>query len=338
MFTRLKFPSSSRCLSVCCKRKHSNQFQTTGDLINDKHKNSKLKWTDEKWIDTHNNHLRSRAMIRNLTIRRPVSCLVLCSHLNTMTTNVIQSKMYTNLTKGDKKSKDTIIEKKAKESKEYGILSKQTTDQISSILTQAQSTPNMITIMRICSTPFLSYLIMKEQYTCALVGCCLAGLSDGLDGYIARNYDGKTVLGSYLDPLADKLFINCVALSLSSVDILPIWCVGIWIGKDIILCAGTYRNVALATKGSGHALIDPSRTPLKIEPTFISQINTLLQFGTIWVGLGVASVDIPYDDLVHGLSWISCVTTFASCMSYLDGKSMKKSGNPDDKKSNNTDK
>merc|ERR1712238_310026 len=149
-----------------------------------------------------------------------------------------------------------------------------------------------ITMMRICSTPLLSYLILNQQYTYALAGCFLAGLSDGLDGYIARNYDGKTVLGTYLDPLADKLFINCVALSLLSVDILPIWSVGVWIGKDILLCVGTYRNAALAAKGSGHAVIDPSRTPLKIKPTLISQANTLLQFGTIWVGLGMASLDI----------------------------------------------
>eukprot|EP00555_Chaetoceros_dichaeta_P004406 CAMPEP_0198262906 /NCGR_PEP_ID=MMETSP1447-20131203/11344_1 /TAXON_ID=420782 /ORGANISM="Chaetoceros dichaeta, Strain CCMP1751" /LENGTH=192 /DNA_ID=CAMNT_0043951321 /DNA_START=704 /DNA_END=1282 /DNA_ORIENTATION=+ len=191
--------------------------------------------------------------------------------------------------------------------------------------------------MRICSTPALSYFILTQQYTYALTGCVLAAISDGLDGYIARNYAGETVLGSYLDPFADKLVINCLALSLASVGVLPNWCVGIWMGKDVLLFGGAYRAVALAAKGTGHAVFDPAHTSLKIEPTFISKVNTILQFGTIGVGLGMAGLDVPSNDIVHVLSVISCGTTVASGLSYLDGKSMTKSGNSMGSKSNNDD-
>jgi len=273
---------------------------------------------------------RNRAMIRNFTmLTAPNPLLNTC--LDTLSRKTIQSRQNSNLSNGDKRSENTKPtdddQENAKQSKAYGMISKQTADQISSILNQAQSIPNIITIMRICSTPFLSYFILTEQYTYALTGCVLAAISDGLDGYIARNYDGITVLGTYLDPLADKIFINCLALTLSSVGVLPTWCVGIWIGKDVLLMLGTYFVNASATIGTSHAVIDPTRTSLKIEPTFIGKVNAVLQFGTIGVGLGLTSIDIPSDDVVHVLSLISCGTTIASGLSYIGGKSMTPSGN-----------
>jgi CDP-alcohol phosphatidyltransferase len=71
----------------------------------------------------------------------------------------------------------------------------------SSWLEQAQSLPNLITMSRIASAPLLGYFIATEQTNYALIGCGLAGLSDWLDGHVARKYQLATKLGSYLDPL-----------------------------------------------------------------------------------------------------------------------------------------
>jgi len=329
-----------------------------------KDNNFKAEWKKDVGGDAKNK-LSNSAMIRNLamqTVSNPRRSI----RLNTLSGKIMQSRKNNNRSNGKdnlEKSKCTINDETkvvkevnyyqtpapistttppnqqldAKRKSGYGMISKQTEDQISSILAQAQSTPNLITIMRICSTPALSYFILTQQYTYALTGCVLAAISDGLDGYIARNYEGETVLGSYLDPFADKLVINCLALSLSSVGVLPYWCVGIWMGKDVLLFGGAYRAVALAARGTGYAVFDPAHTPLKIEPTFISKVNTILQFGTIGVGLGMASLDVPSNDIVHVLSLISCGTTVASGLSYLDGKSMTKSGNSMGSKTNNDD-
>lgn len=224
------------------------------------------------------------------------------------------------------------------------FMSTQTRNQIESLLTQAQSIPNIITLSRIASTPLLAYFIINNQYDLAIFGCILAGISDYADGYIAKNYNAATVLGTYLDPLADKIFINGLAISLTVSGVLPIWCCFTWLGRDVLLIGMSYKMVAKATEGTGHAVMNPDRTPLKIEPSLISKGNTVLQFGTLSLGMGAASWyggnvadvglwDISIGDCVVGMnlmesmSLITCGTTVWSGMGYLDGKSVTSSDN-----------
>ncbi len=223
------------------------------------------------------------------------------------------------------------------------LLSKETRNQIRSILTQAKSIPNIITISRICSTPILCNLIITEQYHYAVAGCFLAGFSDYLDGYIAKNYNQQTVFGTYLDPLADKILINSIAFSLSYVSIIPYWSFALWFGRDVLLVGMSYRAARIAARGRGHAVADPERTPLKIQPTMISKVNTVMQFGTIGVGLGLAAMgdvgsgyysvnvnvldDMMTLSVIDGMTYITGGTTVWSGLSYIDGKSMIKSGN-----------
>ena len=128
----------------------------------------------------------------------------------------------------------------------------------------------------------------------------MLAFSDWLDGYVAKNYEGQaTVLGSYLDPLADKLMINALALSLWHVDILPGPIVGLWLARDIALVSFSYYSVLKATKG-GQAVTDPGRTPLKIRATAISRVNTTLQFMTLCAGLATPIGGLP-PDFVLGL-------------------------------------
>lgn len=332
---------SGRCIShrtAVLEAYHEDMHFRLNNSLDGENNNSKAEWKGDIGRNRNSQPI-NHAMISNLATPTVLSPLR-SSRLDVLSGKRIQSRKNSNRSNGHDRSENKMFvsndeKDDAKQRGSYGIISRQTEDQIHSILTQAKSTPNIITMMRICSTPALSYFILTQQYTYALTGCILAAISDGLDGYIARNYDGKTVLGTYLDPFADKLVINCLALSLSSVGVLPNWCVGIWMAKDIILFVGAYRAVALSVKGTGHAVLDPAHTTLKIEPTFISKVNTILQFGTIGVGLGMASLDIPSNDIVHVLSGISCGTTVASGLSYLDGKSMTNSGNSMSSRTNN---
>lgn len=175
---------------------------------------------------------------------------------------------------------------------------------------QLQSPPNIITSLRILSTPYLSYLIITQQYEMALYGACIAGASDVIDGYIARRYEMKTVLGSFLDPLADKLLINVMALSLCYADILPVPLIMLWAARDVTLVVGTYIVVSGRTK-RGDFVIDPSTTPLQVSATNISKLNTALQFLTLAIGVvqPVYGLD-PF--LLESCWWVH--TYFASVM------------------------
>jgi cardiolipin synthase len=223
------------------------------------------------------------------------------------------------------------------------------------ILSQLKSLPNVITTTRILFTPYLSYLILTDQFTIALYGCALAGFSDFIDGYIAKNYGGGTVLGTYLDPLADKILINSLAFSLAlahiqlpqdSLDvnngldinqiviatptILPMWCVLTWLTRDVLLIYFSYRAAAIAAKGRDHNVADPSRTPLKVDPSIISKLNTLLQFATIGSGLGLG-LDMIHTTVVEGLCYASTTTTVLSGAHYFwTGKAIVSSGNMTD--------
>lgn len=216
------------------------------------------------------------------------------------------------------------------------FLSVQTRNQITAIWTQAQSIPNIITITRICSTPVLCHLILTNEYKYAMGGCILAGISDWLDGHVARTYDQKTVLGTYLDPFADKIFINAIALSLGYVDIIPGWCASLWLGRDMLLIGMSYRAAAIAAEGKGHNVADPSKTPLEIKASTISKINTCFQFGTISSGLGFAAIGgdigafattiLSTMDItpLEAMCYVTSGTTVISGLGYLDGNAMAK--------------
>ena len=191
---------------------------------------------------------------------------------------------------------------------------------------QLRSIPNIITVSRIASTPILSYLIVTESYQYAVGGCILFGLSDWLDGYIARNYEGQsTVLGTYLDPLADKFMINTLAVSLWYTALLPGPLVGIWLARDVGLIVTSFVFVANRTKG-GESVINPETTPLKVQPSTISKVNTILQFLTISGGMAQPLIGLD-PNIVLGLCWITGGTTVLSGLGYVGGKSMIASGN-----------
>lgn len=98
---------------------------------------------------------------------------------------------------GDDSDKNVYNDSKNKS----GWLSQKSRNQIDAIWSQSKSIPNLITLTRIASTPIICYLIVEEKYAYAMYGCIIAGFTDWLDGFIARKYDMKTNLGTYLDPL-----------------------------------------------------------------------------------------------------------------------------------------
>jgi len=245
---------------------------------------------------------------------------------------------------------------------------------LNSILSQLSSPPNILTMSRILATPYLSYLLISHHHskinliessaaavetgtvdtsiitdtiistpTMALSLFLLMGFTDFLDGYIARTFPStSTVLGTYLDPLADKFFISVISCTMWYVDILPGALVGLWIVRDVGIVGSVYWLVRKETvrkrdsdttseSNNDHqqfAVMDPTNTPLKVRASMLSKINTTLQIGLIALGIAseVPSIDIS-PDLLTALVWITAGTTIGSSLGYLDGSALKKSGN-----------
>lgn len=190
---------------------------------------------------------------------------------------------------------------------------------------QLQSPPNVITLSRIACTPLLSYWIITNQHEAALAGCFLAGLSDGLDGYLAKHHNMATVLGTYLDPFADKLLINALSVSLWCNGTLPTPLVVLWLAKDLVLMSATYFYVAKQTQ-KGIAVVDPTRTPLKVQPTFTGKVSTMFQFITLGVGITLP-LHAGLDETLTALCWITGGSTIASVLSYMSFSAFAASGN-----------
>lgn len=217
-------------------------------------------------------------------------------------------------------------------------------------ISDLRSIPNMITLSRIACTPILSYLIINQKYKLAIIACCIGATSDYLDGYLAKNFDMATTLGTYLDPLADKFIVNTVALSLYYVDLLPIPLVLLWLLKDTVLIGGTMQ-VLLSQKSSSLSKEENSEsgfqksdinncvnnhrnnidqhplnlfaTKMKVEPTFTSKVNTALQFITIGTAIIHPLYDLQFT--LNALCWMTGSTTLASCYSYVDYSGIHKS-------------
>ena len=173
----------------------------------------------------------------------------------------------------------------------------------------------------------------------ALILFLVMGFTDFLDGYIARAYPSTaTVLGTYLDPIADKVFIGTLSLTLWYIGSLPGLLVGLWIARDVGIVGSVYWLVRKETiriqncKNHEHdsndsnavAVMDPQNTPLKVQASFTSKVNTTLQIGLIALGIAgeVPSIEIP-PMLMTSLIWITAGTTFGSSLGYLDGSAMK---------------
>ena len=83
--------------------------------------------------------------------------------------------------------------------------------------------PNLISLLRIISIPFISVLVSRHEMVLALIVLALSAVSDGLDGLIARSFNQVSKIGQILDPIADRLLIFCSILALGVADIIPWW-------------------------------------------------------------------------------------------------------------------
>jgi cardiolipin synthase len=163
--------------------------------------------------------------------------------------------------------------------------------------------PNLITLARLLAVPLAIWLILEERYGVAFWVFIGAGLSDALDGYIAKRFDRRTRLGAMLDPAADKALLTGVYVTLGIVGQLPGWLVFLVVLRDALIVLG-------------FALVHATAAPKRFEPLYISKVNTLMQLGLVAFVLarGVGITAAPVKSLLIAAA---AATTVLSGLSYL---------------------
>jgi cardiolipin synthase len=165
--------------------------------------------------------------------------------------------------------------------------------------------PNAISIFRILLVPPVALLIYREDYLLAMLLFAVAGVSDGIDGYLAKRFGWTSRLGSILDPLADKFLVLITFLMLTLKGLLPGWLFVLVFVRDLgILSLSLYYLRRL-------------RESFEIRPQWSSKINTVLQIALVLVVMFRQTVPALPTGLVEVMVALVTLTTVWSWVSYM---------------------
>jgi len=169
---------------------------------------------------------------------------------------------------------------------------------------RALNPPNIITLGRVILVPLVFWLLVTGQTQGAFFAFIVAGISDGVDGYLAKTYGWTTELGAYLDPLADKLLIVSIFLALGVGGKLPLWLVIAVVSRDILIVIAIVLSWLLGN-------------PVRIRPLIVSKANTLAQIVLAGTVLADEGFGLGFENARFVLIWITGALTFASLAAYL---------------------
>jgi len=164
--------------------------------------------------------------------------------------------------------------------------------------------PNCISLLRIFAVPLTVYLLLSQQMTAAFWLIIVAGVSDGLDGYLAKRLNAVTLIGTYLDPLADKTMLIAVCLCLAHLGYLPCWIIALAILRDLLILGGVLLSNVLELE-------------LSVDPILISKLNTVLQIIMVAFALGREAMGWDLLQVMSALVYLVAVTTIVSGTLYL---------------------
>lgn len=179
--------------------------------------------------------------------------------------------------------------------------------------------PNLLCVCRIMLAPVLGHLIMTQHFHLSLALFTLAGATDLLDGYIARTWPSqKSALGSALDPLADKILISALYISLTFADLIPVLLTALVISRDIGLIAAVFwvRYKTVPPPVTLSKFFNPCYTTAQLKPTLFSKVNTAIQLFLVAASLAAPVFQYTDSALLQCLWFVTAVTTAASGYSY----------------------
>jgi len=166
------------------------------------------------------------------------------------------------------------------------------------------SIPNLITLGRILLVPIVVWAIASGAMWIAFVLFVAAGVSDAVDGYLAKRFKMTSVLGAYLDPLADKALIVSIYLTLGINNLIPRFLVILVVSRDILIVGGIMLSWVIGN-------------PLKIRPLLVSKLNTVAQILFACVVLGSLGFHIEAERIEFVLMGLVAALSLLSVAAYV---------------------
>lgn len=164
--------------------------------------------------------------------------------------------------------------------------------------------PNLITVGRFLLVPAVVYALLLGEWGWAFAFFVIAGVSDGVDGFIARHFNQRSKLGAYLDPAADKLLLVTIFIMLGYLGELPLWLVILAVSRDALIIAAVLLSTIM-----GH--------PVEMKPLMVSKANTTAQITLAALVLGEHAFSLDLGVLGPILIYLSGLLTVASAAAYL---------------------
>lgn len=164
--------------------------------------------------------------------------------------------------------------------------------------------PNLITIGRILLAPLTIWFITAGRFPEAFLTVIVAGVSDAADGFIAKRFDQATELGAYIDPLADKILLVSIYVSLGFLNEMPSWLVILAVSRDILILGAVILSW----------LMDK---PVEVKPIMVSKVNTMAQIVLACMILGALAFDIAMEGVVLPFAVIVAMLTVISGANYM---------------------
>jgi cardiolipin synthase len=162
---------------------------------------------------------------------------------------------------------------------------------------------NIVTFARLCAVPMAFWLVLQHRMGQAFWLFLAAGLSDALDGWLARRY-GSNAVGAIMDPVADKALLVTMFITLAAVGALPDWLAILVVFRDLLIVGGI-----IALTVTGHAVT--------IRPMYISKVNTVLQIVLVAVTLLQNGFAVEIPGLSRLLIWVVALTTLGTGAVYV---------------------
>lgn len=166
------------------------------------------------------------------------------------------------------------------------------------------SIPNFISLGRVILVPIVFWLVVTGELGAAFFVFVLAGISDAVDGYLAKRFGWQTELGAYLDPIADKLLIVTIFISLGVKGLLPSWLVIAVVSRDVLIVIGILLTWLLGN-------------PARVRPLAVSKANTLAQIVLAATVLADEGFNLGLAAIRVILVWVAGALTIASLAAYI---------------------
>ena len=163
--------------------------------------------------------------------------------------------------------------------------------------------PNLLTLFRILLVPIFVILLIYGQTFYAFLAFMIAGVTDVLDRFIARVFCQQTVLGAYLDPIADKLLLVTSYIVLAIIGIIPPWLAVLVISRDIFILIGV-------------AVLFLNHKSFEIRPTLLGKVSTFFQLATVVIALSVAQPLLGLQPFLIGSIYLAAALTLLSGFHY----------------------